>query len=616
MTPSAAFRHWVLDPARTAEELYPVELLLATALHCAVHDGKCRPKEDIATYERDLGRRARRVRFLPCIDPALLDHAADWWDSLARLSLVHRIDRPVRDLALLRFLPQIISVDLSVVGADLAPLAALPKLETLTLRLAGATDLAALGPLPALHTLTLHLTEGRDLAPLGALRGLQSLRLTVEDPWPTDLAALAELPRLESVYYLGNLLTWAEVPALRAAHTLELQPAWSANTPLPSLAALGASRTVRSLEVGAVAQLAGAERFPAVETLGLAGPFRDLAPLAQLSRLAKLRLSGEVFEDLKPLLTPPRLRRLELNRQHGLLLRPLYKATNLREVVAPRCEVLAEELVRLNEHLSRVDPAVYRLPAPRSLAPLRFIAFNLRAHDYAALPPRPPSPGVAARAAAFGDDPAPTMNERRWMEQELQSRLEAVLAPGWGHVTVKDGDATVLLRRTCDIELLSAVVAAVREAFALARCPWECTFDYDPVHDVPAPEPPPTEKESEADLRAEMEETREYRRNWNEELKREHLARLGHEVPDEEDDEPADLADDADKNSAIPDDELLDDDEEEFDERDEYFYRVTLAEGILWAHAADADAVSHHLGQPAEDWHTLPEPPDRRPRYW
>jgi hypothetical protein len=616
MTPAATFRNWVLDPARTPEQLYPVELILATALHRAVYDGKCRPKEDIDFYEADLGRRAHRVRFRPCIESALLDLAADWWDSLVSLQLIRPIDRPVRDLALLRLLPQLTSINLDVAGADLAPLAGLTRLETLTLRLTGTTDLAPMGPLPALHTLSIDLASIRDLVPLGALRKLQSLSLNIAEPWPAGLAALVGLPQLEHVYYRGNLLPWVEVPALPALRSLQLLPSPNANTPLPSLAALSAAPAVHTLTVGAVAELAGVERFPSVETLGLSGPFRDLAPLARLARLAKLQLSGEDFEDLTPLLAPPRLRRLELNRQRGILLKPLYKATNLREVTAPHCAVLAEELAPLNEHLGKVAPAVYQLPAPRPLPPLRFIAFNRLAPDYAALPPRPPARGVAARAAAYGDDPAPAKYEDRWMQEELQTRLDAALLPGWGYVEASDGFASIVIRRFCDIELLPGIVQTTREAFALARFPWVCSFNYDLEYDEPDFELRPHQEESEDKLRAEVEEARAHRKARDEELKREHLARLGQEVPDPEDDEPATFPGCEDETSPFPDDELLDEDEEEFDERDEQGYVIILSEGILWTHANVADVVSHHLGLPPEDWHALPEPVDRRPRYW
>ena len=611
MTQAATFRRWALAPARTAEELYPVELLLVTAFHRAVYDGKLRTREDSEAYEADLRRRARRARFRPGIEPALFDYAEGWWDELTDLRLCHRVERPVRDLALLRLLPQVTSVDLALVDADLAPLAALPRLETLTLKISGPADLAALGRQPALRALTLDLAEGGDVAALGALRGLQTLRLSLDEPWPAGLVALAELPRLESVYYRGNLLPWAEMPVLPAAHTLELQPSFHANTPLSSLASLAASSAVRTLEVGALARLAGAERFLSVETLALAGPFRDLAPLARLPRLAKLRLCGEAFEDLSPLIAPPRLRQLELNRQRGILLKPLYQATNLREVAAPHCEVIAEELERLNERLGRVDPALYALPAPRPLPPLRFIAYSWRDPDYAALPPLPPEPD--ARAAAYGDDPAPAKHEDRWMEQALQARLEEALAPGWGHVDARGGTANVVLLRSNDIERLDAVVDVARDALARARFRWDCWIHYDPDSILFDLEAPQTEAERKAEREAEWRETEE---RWNahrEELRREHLRRLGCEVPEEEDTpEEPDAAESDAEESAIPQQELCDEDDDAAPEKTGCI--VMLEDSILWVHAGNAGVVGRYLGRAAEDWNTLPEPPALRPR--
>jgi hypothetical protein len=349
-----------------------------------------------------------------------------------------------------------------------------------------------------------------------------------------------------------------------------------------------------------------------VETLALAGPFRDLAPLARLPRLAKLRLYGEDFEDLAPLLVPPRLRQLELNRQRGILLKPLSEATNLREVAAPHCEVLAEELVRLNERLGRVDPALYALPAPRPLPPLRFIAYSWRDPDYAALPPLPPEPD--ARAAAYGDDPAPAKYEDRWMEQELQTRLEEALAPGWGHVDASGGTANVVLLRTCDIERLADVVGVARDALALARFRWDCWIHYDPDSIFFDLETSQTEEERKAEREAEWRESEE---RWNahrEELRREHLRRLGCELPEEEDTpEESDAAAESDaEEPAIPQQELCDEDDDDVPEKTGCI--VMLEEPILWVHAANAGVVGRYLGCAAEDWHTLPEPPALRPR--
>lgn len=95
----------------------------------------------------------------------------------------------------------------TVDGQGFAPLAAHPRLTTLTLHLNGLPrgDLASLPFLPALTTLSLHLgiiaDEGLDVAPLGRLSCLEGLHLYVEHPGdaPLDLGPLTDLPALSSL---------------------------------------------------------------------------------------------------------------------------------------------------------------------------------------------------------------------------------------------------------------------------------------------------------------------------------------------------------------------------------------------------------------------------------
>lgn len=587
MTPAAAFRHWVLDPARTPEELFPVELLFDSTLHHAVYLGHLRPVDAIKAYQSDLRRRARRPRFDSRIDPELIDYTEDWWGDLVHLGGIYSIDRPVRDLSLLRFLPQLTRIDLDLRDADLEPLGALPALAALSLRTAGISDFSA----------------------LGRLHALRSLDLNIEVPWPTGLDALSEPPLLERVSFRGNLLLWRDVPPCPALRHLDLQPGFNANTPLPALAELAHRPLIETLTVGAVASLAGAERFRGVRTLDLSGPFIDLAPLTALSALRQLRLASECYADLTPLTRLPHLRSLELYREHGIDLLPLIESKSLREVAAPRCaQLLAGELAAVNTALGQLDDDLFILPAPRPLAPLRLIACEFRRNDYASLPPLPvqPVPPEEDRTAAYGDDPLLPKAEDRWVETRLHDAIAAVLTTGWGHVHASGGSAYVVLRRPCDILRLRDVVQATRAVFAHARFPWDCNYHYDPENDFPDPESEaaPTEAERATAWHEEWLEMEQRYARHQADLDREYRAQLGANVEDESDTTPTD--------DCVADSE--DDDDDTRDDLDSTGYTLVLEDPILWVHADSAFAAARHFGQPAEDWHTMPEPPVQRPR--
>ncbi|HLP09181.1 MAG TPA: hypothetical protein VK178_13535 [Opitutaceae bacterium] len=619
MRPAEEFRRWVSAPARTGEELYPVELLLNHLRGRAEYRKGPRSAKTLRAAQAGFTRRTRQPRFKPRIEAADLDLAEEFWDEILSLENGYGSDRPVRDLSLLRFLPQLTAVNLTLEGTALAALATLPRLARLTLKTGALADFSA----------------------LGSLATLEWLSLTVACPWPTGFGALSKLSQLREVTFGGNLLVWQEVVALPAVRSLVLAPAFAANTPLPSLRVFPAAPELQTLTIGAVAELRGVQRFADLRELDLAGPFTDLHPLAALQHVRKLRLAGEQFLDLAPLARMRQLHSLELNRERGLAVDVLLDAPSLREVSAPRCKVLTKELGDLNAALGWVDKDLFVRENPRPLAPLRLLACEYQRDDYASLPPAaaPPTEGVEDRATVFGEDPAPPRREQLWMKTQLHSAVSAVLRQGWGHVNVYPTSAMVVLRRPCDMARLPLVVQAVREVLARSRFAWACLFDYDPdktMDDPEAAQPRDAEQFDAARAKEEWEDARRRVAERQEAIEREYRALRGLDTTESEQISPDEPGDDQETSEADLRSEPLDLEEatsfspdafnstpagafsdggEEVDEDlDMIPYALGLEEPFLWVRADSAELASRHMQQPAEDWHSLPEPPERRPR--
>jgi len=141
-------------------------------------------------------------------------------------SLEIRTNQRLSDLALLAQLPALTTLSLNdLPGVDLAPLAQLPALTTLSLNNLPGVDLALLAQLPALTTLWLDNLPGVDLALLAQLPALTTLWL---DNLPgVDLALLAQLPALTDLR-LDNLpgvdlAPVEQLPMIRSLGNIDLR---------------------------------------------------------------------------------------------------------------------------------------------------------------------------------------------------------------------------------------------------------------------------------------------------------------------------------------------------------------------------------------------------------
>jgi hypothetical protein len=278
------FRRWIADPGRTNDELCPVELLLNWARVVWGWKQKKPAATDWAKTQAAKKERLNNPAYRPKIDPEKLEMAGEIWGEIVKWPVSNYEDRPVRSLAVLRFLPHLEELDIDAAEiADLTPIAGLPKLRKLKLGEPGNGG---------------HITK--DLTPLAGLAALEVLTLNLRAPWP-DLSALGKLPALRKFDFYGNVLALCGIPELAALRDGNLRGDYRWNVPVRNLGELPRMPRLERFMMKGVADLQGAERLGPVPNLELEGPFADLAPLNVLEQITSLRLEGERFMDLSPL---------------------------------------------------------------------------------------------------------------------------------------------------------------------------------------------------------------------------------------------------------------------------------------------------------------------------
>ena len=589
------FRDWAVDRTRTNEELFLAELLLEAGHTQWRRIKNCR--YEATDYDADCAMRKRRKlnpAYRACLDPEQLAQTVEAWAEVKTVQCSVFDDRPVRDLAALRFFPHLETLDLRSELSDLAPLAALPRLKDLRL----SDDYLG------------------DLAGLAALPMLEKLNLRLGWPWPSSIRCLAQLPRLRQFDFHSNLLALTEIPELPAVDQAHLSGG-GFGTPLQDLFQLPAMPCLRKLTVESTASLRGLERYPRLEELSVKGLFSDLTPLAGLTQLRELNLQGERFLDLGPVAQLPRLRTLELGRERGLDLTPLSDAPRLREVKAPHCTVLATELATLNAALGWVDVSDFLAPEPRPLGKLRFISWRANAPDFEVV--KHVVSRSSERAAAFGDDPVMEPAEERWFTALVEEKLKPFIAPGWGKVDCSlPASAWVKIYRLREARQLRSMIEALRPLLASARFFWEIIFEVrvncGPDDDDAFEIPDRTIYNAEAE-REDWEEAQRYLRERKEFLENEHRLRLQQQQgiwinPENFSPQLAVPAADA---VSKPEEEAkatevpVGEDDEKVD------FMVFLRGNFLWAHFCDSEEAAKFVGEYPEDWHQLPEPPEQRP---
>jgi internalin A len=208
--------------------------------------------------------------------------------------------------------------------ADIAPLAGLTKLEYLNLG-GGTNTFTDLSPLAGLTGIRkLYLYTGRkdariDLSPLGKLTNLADLELGIINTTqvPSNMSALSRLVNLRKLKLMGLLNDLTPLAELKNLEDLNV------GTPpvrdLKPLANLTSLRRVAlyfaptSPDLSALAKLVNLESLKIGPRLkAKEGGIKDLAPLANLTKLVHLEIKNGQVTDLAPLSGLKNLKELNL----------------------------------------------------------------------------------------------------------------------------------------------------------------------------------------------------------------------------------------------------------------------------------------------------------------
>lgn len=352
-----AFIRWALDDARTVEERYTTELLVERGLSW----WKSRHKIfEPTNYEAQSERRRQRA-FNPAYDPRYTEQAvtraAEAFAEIKSWSHFCGYDeRPIRDLQVLRFLPQLEDVQLR--GTEIA-------------------DLSPLAELPNLRTLHFGSQTCRDLRPIARCVRLRDLQLYLLRHWP-DVRGLETLPEVESLLLEGNLLIFKGTvfPKVKFA-SLKCTPLEACSVrDLPQLP------ICEFLSIGGVETLDGIEAFPRLRNFTLQTPAESFEPLTQLKALTCFTAKDLEPLDVAPLTRVPNLQFLCFNTQYKIRMRPvrprdlapLVEAPVLRELEIVGNPLLETEAAAIQAGLPSWGD-LYLRPEPRPLPLWRLLAW-------------------------------------------------------------------------------------------------------------------------------------------------------------------------------------------------------------------------------------------------
>ena len=352
-----ALVRWALDDARTVEERYTTELIVEHGVNrWESRQGIHRPWDwdAISALKRE---RALNPAYEPRYSEEALRKAAEGWTDIKEWSeFCSYDDRAIRDIQVLRFLPSLEQVHLQHCEvADVSPLAELPRLRSLHF---------------SSHTC-------RDLRPIARCTSLRDLQLTLLRHWP-DVRGLADLPEVESLLLVGNLLVferavWRKARfAVLRCHPLEARHVRD----LPQLP------NCEFLSLAGIETLDGIQAFPSLRNLTLETDTESFEPLTGLPHLTWFTAKDFLPIEVTPLTRVPKLQYVCFNtwNKHRMRpvkprdLSPLVEATALRELQVVGNPILETEAAAIQAGLPGWDD-LYLLPEARPLPPMRLLAW-------------------------------------------------------------------------------------------------------------------------------------------------------------------------------------------------------------------------------------------------
>lgn len=468
------FLTWASDSSRTLEERYGI-LRLIEYVYDRCYRGEDKPQRN---YEADrLRSEDRRYNpgYVPVLDPKLLEIAAGLLPGLTSLELdYHGDERPIRDLGVLEFLPDLEKLKLKDVEIDrLTALRFLPKLRDFHIRTDGVEDYS-------------------DLA---GCRELRKIGIQTWHPWPV-LTGIETLPHLESFDWLGNGRALAGLPALAACRHFRVDWAGHHSDFCNSVRDFHSLPEMPDLEYfwgGSFYRLDGIERYPKLRIVCVKGWFKSLAPLAGLQQVTHLRVTSPRITEVE---SAGKIRSLFQFAVKSI--RPqdwcsLFETASFREVYQFECEGTQPDLGTLRMLLPPLAE-IFGAPARRKLAPLRLRVRPRKDKDGNYLQECPESCAFPDGPDGWDGCPAMRQSERWWVDDQCRRALRksGLLAlqgvrfdrekldqyhmfftepPAHGHRIV-----SIRLLRTEAIGRLRDVVECLRGALSRTRYRWQVSI--------------------------------------------------------------------------------------------------------------------------------------------
>lgn len=464
MSTSKDFVAWALSPERTLYERCAIEQVMERGVGCWRSQHKLPPLQN---WKGDFDRyNARRLNpaYEPCLESTALRQAFEGLSTQTIGSFGSGSDRPLRDLAWLRFFPQFEEVHLDNCEIeDYTPLTALPRLTKLHL----------------------HDEQVLDLRVLGRCAGLEELHVRLRQPW-VKVEGLERLERLRILQWLASPHSLQGIPCLPSVQVAIFRQSLS-DFPLRDVRQLPEMPALEVLELESVFSLEGLGRYARLVNLKVAGSFRSLAPLVECRELTHLWLELPIhlpldrLQDFRPLLALPELRYLQVRSQRPRDYSFLIEAAKLHEVslmthLRQPVEACAMELATLNGALEPWD-AEFLAPEPRPLAPLKVHLLDWQREANLAKRPTELEPPSWETNHGYRE------SEGQWLQKRLSTRLGNLLDDEhWGSVSFSycflcpDRGLQVTIQSQEAAERLREVIETIRAELASLRCRWSVTL--------------------------------------------------------------------------------------------------------------------------------------------
>lgn len=439
---SESFIQWALDPVRTNEEKYTVELIVEVGVQLWHFRHQTGFREDPDTIEERKRQRKLNPAYVASYSEADLRKASEVLGDQKHWAYIPYSDRPIQDLKAFQFL----------------------DLESLDLTSCEASDLSPVARIPNLRSFTFSSAECLDFRPLGECAKLRYLNLTFSVPWP-EVAGLERLQDLEELHLTGNLLAFAPGTSwskVRRGRLLCTPLAARSCKEIPVLP------ECLFLTLGGVDRLDGIEQMSRLRNLVLQGVVQDYAPLIALKELTCLTIEGDKPREVNSLAQLPKLQFAQFGdpflantpRDYS----PLAEAPMLRELIVLGCPPVDMEVEAINAGLGQWDD-LFLAPTPWEVPPLRMLISGQEPLFPLTVPePDPEEDGFV--------DLGMRSCEGRWVAEFLQQGIQQRIGiPHWGIASANGENRTFYLEIHAieAIEIFPDFLQAVRGCLAELR---------------------------------------------------------------------------------------------------------------------------------------------------